>query len=195
MGGRFSIRAAMGLVLLAALGVAALRSASEVWGSLAFTATLGLLGVAALGAMYRRGPVRAFHGGAAVFGLGYVLLAFGPWSIEHIRPRLLPTRLLDAAFPVVHPSAVTTVRLGNVTNVRPLLTVAFSPDGRTLATSGPAASRSAWQAASASWQSFVGVGALQASFQDIGHCMAALLSALVGGLIARRFHTAGDRDP
>jgi hypothetical protein len=48
---RFGITALMGFVLFVAVGLAALRSASALWVSATFTATVALLSASILGAM------------------------------------------------------------------------------------------------------------------------------------------------
>jgi hypothetical protein len=96
---RTSIRGVMAVVLLFAVGVAALREADDLWASALFSLTLGILGVAALGAAFRRGRSRASYAGAAAFGWAYMALCFGPWATDAIRPHLATTRLLDYAAP------------------------------------------------------------------------------------------------
>ena len=49
---RFSLASLLALVLFAALGLAGLRSASDLWASVVFTLTLGLLGFAAMVMLY-----------------------------------------------------------------------------------------------------------------------------------------------
>ena len=75
---RFSIAGLMGAVLTAALGLAALRSASETWAGVALLVTCGILGLAVIGAACRSAAERAWWLGFAVFGWGYLALAF--WS-------------------------------------------------------------------------------------------------------------------
>lgn len=84
---RTSIAGMMGLILVGALGLAALRSATEAWAALVLAVTLGLLGFAILGAIYRRDDGRAWWAGFALFGWGYLLLAFGPWVPGELSPR------------------------------------------------------------------------------------------------------------
>ena len=52
---RFSIAGLMGVVLLAAIGFAALRNPSENWAGIVLLATLGALGIATIGAFCRSG--------------------------------------------------------------------------------------------------------------------------------------------
>ena len=52
---RFSLAGLMGVVLLAAIGFAALRSPSETWAGALLLATLAALGIATVGAFCRSG--------------------------------------------------------------------------------------------------------------------------------------------
>src|SRR5438270_8186539 len=100
---RFSIAGLMFVVLLIAVGVAALRSASQLWAGMIFTLTLALLGVAVIGVIYRRGARRAFWLGATLFGGGYLIVSFGPWFATEVRPYLVTSALLDALDARMHP--------------------------------------------------------------------------------------------
>jgi hypothetical protein len=84
------------------LGLAALCSPTDWWASVVFTAALSVLSLAALNLAYRRGRRRAFWSAFVAFGFGYLALAFGPWCETAIRPRLLTTKLLSSAYPLLH---------------------------------------------------------------------------------------------
>jgi hypothetical protein len=56
---RSTILGLMAVVLLAAIGFAALREATDWWASIIFTTTITGLAFAAVNAVYRRGPRRA----------------------------------------------------------------------------------------------------------------------------------------
>src|SRR3954451_19107383 len=77
-------------------------SATGWWASVVFTATLSVFSLAALNLAYRRGRRRAFWSAFVAFGFGYLALAFGPWCETAIRPRLLTTKLLSSAYPLLH---------------------------------------------------------------------------------------------
>src|SRR5437764_15325384 len=89
----------MGIVVVAAVGAAALRMASDLWADALFSLDLLLFGAAALASALRRGRSRAAWLGFAAFGWGYLVLTFGPWCREFIRPRLLT----DTALQRLHP--------------------------------------------------------------------------------------------
>ncbi len=75
---RFSLLMLLGIVALAAVNIAALRTGDWFWCRLLFTLTLTVHLAAILGAVYRRGSVRAFWIGFALFGWTYLLLANVP---------------------------------------------------------------------------------------------------------------------
>lgn len=100
---RISIGGLMAVVLVAAVGLAALRYGSEEWAALVTLMTLGLLALAILGTIYRRGDRRASWLGFALFGWGYMLLASGYWWEDGDRwPGLLTTILVEKLHPVVY---------------------------------------------------------------------------------------------
>src|SRR5262249_876529 len=84
-------------VLFCGLAVAALRNASDLWASLVFLATLGLLATALVGILQRRARARAFWQGFALFGWGYLVVAFGPWFADSVAPKLPTSHLIGYA--------------------------------------------------------------------------------------------------
>lgn len=105
---RFSIAGLMGVVVAAAVGVAALRFANEWWAGALWLATLAGLGLAILGVVYRRGAKRAGWLGAAVFGGGYLALALAPWAATTTAPSLPTTMLLTTLYSRAFPNRTMT---------------------------------------------------------------------------------------
>ena len=87
---RFNIASLLVVVLLLAVGFAALRESNDLWESGVFTLTLGVLLISILLAVHRTESRRAFWMGFALFGSGYVGLSLIP-SIES---RLITTKAL-----------------------------------------------------------------------------------------------------
>ena len=81
---RFPIAGLMWAVVVAALGLAALRNASDVWAGAAFLVTCGILCLAIVGIVCCLDESRAWWLCNALFGWGYLALAF--WA-----PHSLPT--------------------------------------------------------------------------------------------------------
>lgn len=128
---RVSIGGLMGIVLIAAIGLAALRNANQTWAGVILLLTCGVLTFAIIGVVCRRQAERAWWLGFALFGWGYLALAAG-WLLSHWSH--LPTvPLLEALRP----------RLG-----------------------------------------VPGFGFLWPYLQ-VGHCLWALLAAILGGMLAR----------
>jgi hypothetical protein len=175
---RTSIRGIMAIVLLFAVGVAALREADDVWASLSFSLTLLVLGVVALGAAFRRGRSRAFYAGTAAFGWAYMALCFGPWAADAIRPHLATTELLDYAAPLLAEGshtdrvlqAASATQPSNAMNLGDFVAYVTSANGKQIV-----------------FSTFVATSATE-PFLRVGHSLLALLIALVGGLVARHFH-------
>ena len=71
---RFSIARLMGVVLVAAVGSAALRNASEAWAGSVLLVTCGAVMLAIVGALSRGPDERAWWLGFAFFGGGYLAL-------------------------------------------------------------------------------------------------------------------------
>ena len=87
-----------GLVIVVTIAIAGARLSPGLWGGLTFFMTCLLLGLAAVGGLFGSGKRRGAFLGAAVFGAGFLLLAFArpaedPWP-------LLPTfQLLEDVYP------------------------------------------------------------------------------------------------
>jgi hypothetical protein len=152
---RFSIGGLMAVVLVLAIGFAALRNASQTWAGLMFLLTCGVLGLAVVGAVCRREAERAWWLGFAVFGWGYMILAF--WPSESL-PELPTQALLDVLRSIF---LATPQGQGFV----PAMAGAFGGGGG------------------------FGAGPMLSSSQ-IGHCLWALLFALLGGTLARVLYGA-----
>lgn len=75
---RASIGGLMGLVLVAAVAITALRRATDGWAGAVLALALGLLGLALLRAASSLGRHRAFWLGFALFEAGYLILALAP---------------------------------------------------------------------------------------------------------------------
>jgi hypothetical protein len=80
--------------------------APGIWAGASFLLTCGLLGLAALGAVFSRGRRRAAWLGAALFGFGYLALTFGrsQWLIvtAHLPTEGMINNLLRPGGPPVH---------------------------------------------------------------------------------------------
>ncbi|QDV37582.1 WD40 domain-containing protein [Tautonia plasticadhaerens] len=179
---RFSIAAMLVVVLFVAVAVAALRQADALWDSALFSLALGLLALAVLVAVHRPGGRRAYWLGFALVGGAYL----GASLVPPIEARLLTTRALvalDARMPGrddLISSSVWTIGPGNRANA--LASVAFSPNGRILA-SGSQGSVRIWDVTTG--KPIGGPGGTSEHFLRVGHTLVALLLAYLGGHFSR----------
>ncbi len=81
---RFSIAGQMGLVGLLAVGLAALKSANQLWTDLITTLVLGTLLFALLGLTHSTGAMRRFWSGFALFGWMYLILTQAPYFQRYV---------------------------------------------------------------------------------------------------------------
>src|SRR5262249_10242608 len=91
---RYTILSLIGVVLVLAIALAALRNADDTWAVGLILATTLLLGMATLSAVYNAGRRRAARLGFVVFGGGYFALAFLGLSDQNLT-KLPTTWLLD----------------------------------------------------------------------------------------------------
>jgi hypothetical protein len=157
---RFSIAGLMGIVLVAAIGLAALHSSSETWAGVVLLVTLGAIGIALVGAFCRSGSARGGWIGFAVFGWIYLSAAFWP----NIRWPNLPTQnLLELLAPWI-----------GGTNA-PFSGFFRAANGGMIGPGGGGAG---------------GGGITVVWFFEIGHCLLALLAASLGALLGNRLFSA-----
>jgi hypothetical protein len=181
---RFNIASLLVVVLVLGVGFAALRESSDLWESGLFTLILGMLLVSILLAIHRSEARRAFWLGFALFGAAYLGLSL----VTSIESRLITTKALTYLDSKVPGRTQTffTVRLtgtspGNLGNQ--VSSVAFSPDGRQLATSSLGTVR-LWDAKTSTLLG--GWAGTTENFVRIGHSLFALLAGWFGGLLSRR---------
>jgi hypothetical protein len=186
---RFSIRTLMSAIVVSAIGLAALRNASDLWAGIMLLVALAAVGVAVLGAIILRGRDRCWWLGFALFGGGYLALVFVPW--ESKAPRQLGTTdLLD----YVHAKVVgSPIKNFDVTRYdkNSVLYQAIIPD-RGLNITWPPDIVAATLPVNR-WSSALPGAANYDQFQHVGHSIFALIAGLVGGLIATWFYAKRER--
>lgn len=102
---RASLAGLMGLVLVAAIGLAALRNASETWANGMLMLTFGVLTLAVVGAVGSAGARRVWWLGFCLFGFAYMAVS-RCWS-DSTLPRLPTTVALEMLGPWLgHPMDV-----------------------------------------------------------------------------------------
>ncbi len=168
---KFSLASLLFLVLIAALGCAALIHANEIWRQSMVTLTVSVLLIATLAAAVNRS--RAFALGFVVAGWVYLLLVFVP--VVGLRDDLLTDKAVRWLYSAIHDEEVHTQSMSSV---------AFSADGKTWAIGNQNATVRLWNA---------GAGALikpksqtvqVENFGHIGHALWVLIVACLGGAVA-----------
>jgi hypothetical protein len=197
----------MAVVMVAALGVAAFRSDSDLWAAAVFTATLFTLAAAVLAAAQRRGTERAFWPGFALFGWGYLVVCYAPWFEQNVQPHLATTRLLREMHerlvgeqPIPHDSflvravlaeAVTEkVQTGRSERVA-YIDVDSAVHSEKIAGVRIALDREAPYAAVAQFLLGTRLRLPPVRFERTGHSLMALIVAWLGGVTARAFKGDG----
>ncbi len=94
---RFSIRSPMAFIVVAAIGLAALRNANDLWAGMLLLLALAPVAIAMMGAVILRGGERYWWAGFAFFGGGYLAVAVGPWLSDTFQPQLGTTQVLRHA--------------------------------------------------------------------------------------------------
>jgi hypothetical protein len=173
---RFRIGTLLIVIIVLGVGFAALRESNDMWDSGVFTLALCALLVSILLAIHRNGSRRAFWVGFALFGAAYLGLSLVP----PIESRLITKKALayldskllgrSLGFFTIHFTGTGSGGPGDRVQ-----TVAFTVDGKRLATSSPGQVRL--------WDTTV-------NFVRIGHSLFALLAGGIGGLLSRRLWRA-----
>ncbi len=94
---RFTLRGLFAVVTVAAIGCAALANPTDLWASVVLSGTLGLLIIALLVAVARRGAARVGANGFALCGCAYLGLILAPGAGTNIVPNLVTSKVLVEA--------------------------------------------------------------------------------------------------
>ena len=185
---RFNIASLLVVVMLLAVGFAALRESSDLWDSSVFTLTLGALLISILLAVHRTESKRALWIGFALFGWNYLALSLVP-SIE---TRLLTTKALaylDSKM-LVRSSGGFTVRVtatGSSTSIGQSRNLAINAVGNKTTAIGQGG---VWIYDRTTGKLLSGWSGSTENFVRIGHSLFALLAGWLGGQLSRRFYLA-----
>jgi hypothetical protein len=203
---RFSIRILMAVVLVSAVGLAALRNANELWAGVLLTIVFLAIASAVMGALILRGGEQYAWAGFAVFGGCYLAMTLAPGLNAPFKAHFGTTALLnyvqsrvEVASPL-QPAAVSN-RAARRANLLQRIAAADSDNGESLvdlkkrlANLDAATERQqVLQARADQWRSLL-PGAVNAEqFLCVGHSLFTLLAGLVGGTVARWFYARRER--
>ena len=144
------------------IGFAALRYPTQLWVCTTFTAAVAALVIAGINLAVLRGRPRAFWGGFLIAGAAYLVPYCIPPLRESVSTRLLTEPVLDLIYPIMAPPELPSNARGDWTE----------PD------------RFSENAAWVGSVRLVSPGA----FRRVGHALATLLVAALGGLYALHLH-------
>jgi hypothetical protein len=180
---RFTIAGLLGSIVFLAVGLAALREATDVWDHGVFGVTLAALLASVLLTIHRAGARRAYWLGFALFGGTYLVLSLVP-PIERRLPTTKGLAYLDSQvsgrpfdWAFMAPTTGTNGSLG-----QPVQAIAFTHR---------VTSRGAvriWNAATG--RLLAGSSGSSEDFARIGHSLLALGLAVLGGHLSRTLHAS-----
>jgi hypothetical protein len=173
---RFNIASLLLVVLVAAVGCAALRESTDIWDSSVLTLTLAVLLMSVLLAYHRAEKGRAFWLGFAVFGWAYLGLSLVP-SIES---RLITTKALRYLDFAANRDNDGSLDLYIANNSQP--SAIYLSQGNTGFFVDALAGKSLG----------VSIGTT-GNFIRIGHALLALIIAFLGGQLSRQLSSLHDR--
>jgi hypothetical protein len=183
---RVSIRTLMAVVLVSAVGLAALRNASELWVEVMLLLAIAAEGVSILGAALLRGRERAWWFGFAVFAGLYLALAVGPWVNDGFRQQLITSHWLvrlrnamsESTVPIlVGEKQAIEAELARLRRTKPDLR--YDPVVSSLTSN--------LRAIEVQLTANRNAGLRYDNFQRIGHAFLALLAGLAGGTVGLWF--------
>ena len=163
---RSSVRSLTAVVLVSAIGLAALRNANHWSAGIMLLVALIATGTATLGAIFLRNRERAWWTGFALFCGVYLVLMFSPWFSETFRAKLVTGHLIKEMYnsrfqtPLLPKVKVTEINMDS------------------------GVTKSSWVTPTKpSYE----------HFQSVGHSLFALLAGLLGGKVAVWFYARQTR--
>ena len=193
---RISIRVLMAFVVFAAVGLAALRNADEVWAGMMLLLAMIAIGVAILGATLMRGAERAWWLGFAVFGGGYLVASLCPMRSDLATTRLLQSVIarssLDSVIVARAPSQKFRMSDGRY-DVAALNLFARDNGPGVPLVDVKGATVIVLQEPSTRWRSILPGTANPDAFARVGHCLFAFLAGSLGGMVAVWFWRRRER--
>ena len=185
---RFSIATMLGVVLLVAVALAALRASTDAWDSGVLGLTLLILLAAILLAIHLTERRRASWLGFALFGWAYLIASLIP-PVGSRLPTTMGLAFIDTKIPGRQRAWVTAVLAYTSTaGTNPVQGYVYPQQGNTLVAS-PQGGVWLWDATTG--KPLAGPGGSTESFIRIGHSLLALALAFLGGHLSRYLWQTG----
>lgn len=203
---RFSIRAIMTIIVISAVGLAALRNANDWWSGTMLLLSLAATGTGVLGTLFLRGRDRPWWSGYALFSGMYLVLTFAPVFRTEVNPHLATSTALGyvhskviASPPISYPranwwreiAASRTKRnrqTGGIQDNQSLDPVAVPY----INIVDPSLDSSPLQPSRNPWRAMLPGAADAEEFARVGHTLFAFVAGLWGGAVAGRFQAKRD---
>jgi hypothetical protein len=193
---RFSIRTLMAVIVISAVGLAALRNANDLWAAAMSLVALTTVGIAMLGAVILRGKERCCLLGFAAFSGGYFVFALTPLLASQFGTTPLLSHLREAMFASTAAS-LSDADAWELLQRKLKIESSLARLKRSVRNfnSDPAALEMAnsLQAIQNQLDLDRAAGPHFEHFQRVGHALFALLSGLLGGLIAGWLYARRER--
>lgn len=197
---RFSLKWLFGIVAMAAFGCAALANANLWWSTGTYSVAIGLMILATIASVLKRGRVHAFWLGFTIAGAGYLYAAslnkpagsFGSSGLENSRDgRLITTQLLDRIYQrwILKTRAVAQPALGG----GGFGGGGFGGGGMPAGFGGqsqPLPGTATGGRVPPMVPSQVVVGSTLEEFTTVGHSLFAIAFAFIGGWLGKAFYAA-----
>jgi energy-coupling factor transporter transmembrane protein EcfT len=107
-----SIAGLLLVILVVAIGLAAIRSGSPAWSGAMFSIMAFTMICSLLAVVLTRGPRRVYWSGFATLGWSYLLLIYVPWLFGNVGQFLLAPNLFEMLEQVLHSESGTLMSLG-----------------------------------------------------------------------------------
>jgi hypothetical protein len=186
---RFTIAGLLVMVVFVAVGIAALREATDLWDSGVFGVTLVLLLGSVLLSVHRTAERRAYWLGFALFGSVYLALSLVPPVAARL-PTTKALAYLDSKVSDRVKSWVFSVipAVSGPNNGQAVQTLAYVGGGSTVTTI-EAETLQLWNATTGA--AVTGVNGTSENFIRIGHSFLALILAIIGARLSQSLHVSG----
>ena len=197
---RFSIASLLVVIGVLGIALAAFRNPSYLWANVTFSAAFAAIVLAIINTIYGRGANRAYWLGFAVCGGTYFATCTIPGIRDSLCPRLVTEVIFDLVYPHISPPPPPPPP------AQPGIVVAIPQQGqvggwqlgvRVPAPPAPVSRWSAWTEPDRTNGLGYPIGTVNLisseAFRQIGHALATLLVAVLGGTYARRRFEGANR--